>query len=88
LSAGPWQAGSWSIEASIEYYFANMAAMLEAHATQAASQEGLAELFNRYKDEHADMILADGVGRFCEDLQVHQGYLVPLTPADHALICR
>ena len=44
--------------------------MLEAHATQTASQEGLAELFSRYKDEHADMILADGIGRICDDLQV------------------
>lgn len=65
------QAGEWNIEAAIEYYYSS--GIIQQQPVQPrndfASQDALLALYNRYKDEHADMILADGVGRFCDDLE-------------------
>ena len=65
------QAGEWNIEAAIEYYYSSGITQQQSAQSRAdlASQDALLALYNRYKDEHADMILADGMGRFCEDLQ-------------------
>ncbi|KAK9918420.1 hypothetical protein WJX75_004024 [Coccomyxa subellipsoidea] len=66
------QAADWSIEAAIEFYYQSMhQAPVQVPAPPHTSQTALQQLFRRYQDPHSDMILAEGVGLFCEDLQVN-----------------
>ncbi|EIE18950.1 DUF298-domain-containing protein [Coccomyxa subellipsoidea C-169] len=65
------QAADWSIEAAIEIYYQSVPpAPAQVSVPQRTSQTALQQLYQRYQDPHSDMILAEGVGLFCEDLQV------------------
>ena len=63
------------MEAAIEYYY-NMdpgqIAQFTAKSQQqpSLSRDAVEQLYDRYRDQHAQEILAEGVGRLCEDLQV------------------
>ena len=60
------------MEGAIEYYYTMNVAQQGPKPQQqpGLSREAVEQLFDRYRDQHAQAILAEGVGRLCEDLQV------------------
>ena len=62
------------VEAAIEIFFTSglSSGIAAAPAAPAANMRSLEALYQRYKDPHGDMILAEGVGKFCEDLRVRR----------------
>ena len=66
------------MEAAIEYYYSMDPGQMAQFAAKSQQQPSLSrgaveQLYNRYRDQHAQDILAEGVGRLCEDLQVMHG---------------
>ena len=67
------------MEAAIEYYYSmDPGQIAEFMAKSQQQQHSLSrgtveQLYDRYRDQHAQDILAEGVGRLCEDLQVMHG---------------
>ena len=63
------------MEAAIEYYY-NMDPRQVAQLTHKQQQQphlsrdAVEQLYDRYRDQHSGAILAEGVGRFCDDLEV------------------
>ncbi len=72
FSAPAIQETGWSMEGAIEYYYTMNVTQQASKARQQPGlcREAVEQLFNRYRDQHAQAILAEGVGRLCEDLQV------------------
>lgn len=68
----PAQAGGWAVEAAVDIFFTSGMSSGAAAPPPApsANARALEALYQRYKDPHGDMILAEGVGKFCEDLRV------------------
>ena len=68
------QETGWSMEAAIEYYYnmdpGQIARLTPQQQQPSLSREAVDQLFNRYRDQHSDAILAEGVGRLCDDLEV------------------
>ena len=62
------------MEAAIEYYYSmdpGQIAQLTRHQPgPGQNREAVEQLFSRYRDQHSDTILAEGVGRLCDDLEV------------------
>ena len=62
------------MEAAIEYYYnmdpGQIALLTPKQQQPSLSREAVEHLFNRYRDQHSDAILAEGVGRLCDDLEV------------------
>ncbi|XP_051133817.1 uncharacterized protein LOC127253319 [Andrographis paniculata] len=54
----------WQFEGAFDIYYNH------PHIKSAADTRHLEELYNRYKDPHADMMLADGITLLCNDLQI------------------
>mmetsp|Transcript_4791 Transcript_4791/g.8693 ORF Transcript_4791/g.8693 Transcript_4791/m.8693 type:complete len:252 (-) Transcript_4791:144-899(-) len=73
-------ASGWSVEGGIEYFFTNAHSKAAVPATNAKALE---ELYMRYKDPNDTMILAEGVGQFCEDLEVDPSDVVLLVVSWH-----
>eukprot|EP00270_Netrium_digitus_P013160 TRINITY_DN4349_c0_g1_i2.p1 TRINITY_DN4349_c0_g1~~TRINITY_DN4349_c0_g1_i2.p1 ORF type:complete len:267 (+),score=70.15 TRINITY_DN4349_c0_g1_i2:80-880(+) len=79
-------ASDWNLEGAFEIFYSN------PHMTEAAAGfttvvaldiRKLEDLFNRYKDPHADVILAEGAAKLCEDLQVDPQDVVTLVLSWH-----
>jgi len=68
----PAQAGGWAVDAAVDIFFTSSMSSGAAPPAPApsANARALEALYQRYKDPHGDMILAEGVGKFCEDLRV------------------
>ena len=62
------------MEAAIEYYYnmdpGQIAQLTPKQQQPSLSREAVEHLFNRYRDQQSDAILAEGVGRLCDDLEV------------------
>ncbi|CAK0786318.1 hypothetical protein CVIRNUC_009531 [Coccomyxa viridis] len=76
------------MEAAIEYYYSMDPGQMAQFAAKSQQQPSLSrgaveQLYNRYRDQHAQDILAEGVGRLCEDLQVDPGDIVMLVLSWH-----
>lgn len=72
------QASQWNVEAAINLFF-------NSGLTGGTLQEDSAvtSLYEKYKDQQQDAILADGVGRFCQDLKVDPSDIVMLVISWH-----
>lgn len=75
------KASDWSIEAAFDVFYNQPQAAIPPAAT--LDPRKLEQLFVRYKDAHNDMILGEGVGRLCEDLQVDPSDVVTLVLSWH-----
>ena len=62
------------MEAAIDIFFSSglSSGNTAVPAAPTANLRSLEALYQRYKDPHGDMILAEGVGKFCEDLRVRR----------------
>mmetsp|Transcript_13398 Transcript_13398/g.34367 ORF Transcript_13398/g.34367 Transcript_13398/m.34367 type:complete len:252 (-) Transcript_13398:1458-2213(-) len=73
-------ASGWAVEGAIDYFFTNAHSQA---AVPAANIKALDELFQKYKDPSDTMMLAEGVGQFCEDLEVDPTDIVLLVISWH-----
>lgn len=70
------QESGWSMEAAIEYYYnldpGRVSTLTPKNRQQPSlSREAIEQLYSRYRDQHAQAIMAEGVGRLCDDLEVN-----------------
>lgn len=77
------KAAEWNLEAAFEVYYNSNLGVAPAPPVPATSQRQLDELFLRYGDPQEGMVMADGVARFCEDLQVDPQDVVTLVLSWH-----
>lgn len=63
---------NWSLEAGIDHFYT------AGFVGTASDTKALEALFLKYKDPNEDSILAEGMGRFCEDLAVDPSDIVML----------
>ncbi|KAL2467037.1 Defective-in-cullin neddylation protein [Abeliophyllum distichum] len=71
------KATDWHLEGAFDVFYS------QPHIKSFADTRRLEELYNRYKDSHADMILADGISYLCNDLQVDPQDIVMLVVSWH-----
>lgn len=67
----------WNLEGAFEYFYS------QPPTRPIIDFRQLDELYLRYKDSFSDMILADGISVFCDDLQVEPGDIVMLVLSWH-----
>ncbi|GAA0167356.1 ubiquitin-protein ligase [Lithospermum erythrorhizon] len=71
------KASDWHLEAAFELFYS------QPQARSLTNTRHLEELYNKYKDPYADMITADGITLFCNDLQVDPQDIVMLVISWH-----
>ncbi|CAA7016260.1 unnamed protein product [Microthlaspi erraticum] len=71
------KASDWRLEAAFDVFYS------QPQPKSNADTRRLEELYNRYKDQYSDMILADGVSVLCNDLQVEPQDIVTLVLSWH-----
>ncbi|XP_022882633.1 DCN1-like protein 1 isoform X2 [Olea europaea var. sylvestris] len=71
------KATDWHLEGAFDVFYS------QPHIKSFADTRRLEELYNRYQDSHADMILADGISYLCNDLQVDPQDIVMLVVSWH-----
>ncbi|KAF9592762.1 hypothetical protein IFM89_017332 [Coptis chinensis] len=54
----------WQLEGAFDLFYS------QPQSKSATNSRQLEELYSRYKDQYADMIMADGISLLCNDLQV------------------
>lgn len=74
------KAADWNLEIAFEVYYNSGANPGPVPATNARQVD---ELFQRYRDSVEGIIMADGVARFCDDLQVDPQDVVTLVLSWH-----
>ncbi|PIA48370.1 hypothetical protein AQUCO_01400762v1 [Aquilegia coerulea] len=67
----------WHLEGAIDAYYS------QPQSKTSTNSRHLEELYNRYKDPYADMIMADGITLLCNDLQVDPQDIVTLVISWH-----
>lgn len=73
------KAAGWSVEGGIEvFYSSGMHAQVSSLDTRQ-----LEALYKAYKDENEDLIMAEGVSQFCEDLGVDPSDIIMLVLSWH-----
>lgn len=79
------QLGSWSVEGAIDYFYTSgLSAMAPTRsAGPRLDKDALHRLYLRYKDPDSDQILAEGIGKLCEDLDVEPDDVVMLVLSWH-----
>ncbi|KAL3637612.1 hypothetical protein CASFOL_018780 [Castilleja foliolosa] len=71
------KSSDWHFEGAFEVFYN------QPHVKSVSDTRHLEELFNKYKDPYADMILADGITVLCNDLQVDPQDIVTLVVSWH-----
>ncbi|EYU33798.1 hypothetical protein ABFS82_08G159800 [Erythranthe guttata] len=71
------KSSDWQFEGAFDLFYTN------SNVKSVADTRHLEELYNRYKDPYADMILADGISVMCNDLQVDPQDIVTLVISWH-----
>ncbi|GMH10685.1 hypothetical protein Nepgr_012526 [Nepenthes gracilis] len=71
------KASDWHLEGAFDVFYS------QPHIRSLTDSRHLEELYNRYKDPYADMILADGITLLCNDLQVDPQDIVMLVLSWH-----
>ncbi|XP_047334778.1 DCN1-like protein 2 [Impatiens glandulifera] len=77
------KASDWHLEGAFDVFY-------NQTMVKFADSRNLEELYNRYKDPYADMILVDGITLLCTDLQVDPQDIVMLVLSWHmeaAIMC-
>ena len=64
LAASILRSNNWNLERAIEYVFA------EGMEYSNIKPAVLEKIFKGYKDKDEDLVMAEGIGRFCDDLGV------------------
>ncbi|XP_027774265.1 DCN1-like protein 1 isoform X1 [Solanum pennellii] len=67
----------WNLEGAFDVFYS------QSQVKSSADTRRLEELYNRYKDPYADMILADGISLLCNDMQVDPQDIVMLVLSWH-----
>ncbi|KAL4301746.1 hypothetical protein GQ457_10G015860 [Hibiscus cannabinus] len=70
------KASDWHLEGAFDFFYS------QPHKSYTDATH-LEELYNRYKDPYADMILADGITLLCNDLKVDPQDIVMLVVSWH-----
>ncbi|EOA31298.1 hypothetical protein CARUB_v10014471mg [Capsella rubella] len=72
------KASDWHLEAAFDVFYS------QPHPrSNAADVRRLEELYNRYKDQYSDMILAEGISNLCNELEVEPQDIVTLVLSWH-----
>ncbi|CAO2814542.1 unnamed protein product [Amaranthus hypochondriacus] len=71
------KAGDWHLEGALDIFYS------QPHIKSFTDSRHLEELYNRYRDPYADMILAEGITNLCNDLQVDPQDIVMLVISWH-----
>ncbi|KAI3810076.1 hypothetical protein L1987_19683 [Smallanthus sonchifolius] len=71
------KASDWHLDGAFDIFYR------QPHAKSFIDVKHLEELYNRYKDPYADMIMADGISNLCNDLQVDPQDIVMLVVSWH-----
>ncbi|XP_010487002.1 PREDICTED: DCN1-like protein 1 [Camelina sativa] len=72
------KATDWHLEAAFDVFYS------QPHPrTNSSDVRRLEELYNRYKDQYSDMILAEGISNLCNDLEVEPQDIVTLVLSWH-----
>ncbi|KAL5719727.1 hypothetical protein ACHQM5_012692 [Ranunculus cassubicifolius] len=72
------KAGDWQLEAAFDIFYSQ-----PQSKTSTTNSRHLEELYSKYKDPYADMIMADGITLLCNDLQVDPQDIVTLVISWH-----
>ncbi|KAI3835672.1 hypothetical protein MKX03_015275 [Papaver bracteatum] len=67
----------WHLEGAFDIFYS------QPQIRTSTDSRNLEELYNRYKDPYADMIMADGISLLCNDLQVDPADIVMLVVSWH-----
>ncbi|KAI0523403.1 hypothetical protein KFK09_005798 [Dendrobium nobile] len=71
------KSSDWHLEGAFDIFYS------QPHIRATTDSRHLEELYNRYKDTYADMILVDGISLLCNDLQVDPQDIVTLVLSWH-----
>ncbi|CAM8877063.1 unnamed protein product [Rhodiola kirilowii] len=71
------KASDWHLEGAFDLFYS------QSHFKAYTDSRHLEDLYKRYKDPHADMIMADGITNLCSDLQVDPQDIVMLVISWH-----
>ncbi|KAH7665590.1 DCN1-like protein 1/2 [Dioscorea alata] len=71
------KASDWHLESAFDIFYS------QPQIRGVMDTRHLEELYNRYKDNYADMILVDGISLLCNDLQVEPDDIVMLVLSWH-----
>ncbi|KAK1440096.1 hypothetical protein QVD17_05921 [Tagetes erecta] len=71
------KASDWHLDGAFDIFYR------QPHAKSFIDVRHLEELYNKYKDPYADMIMADGISNLCTDLQVDPQDIVMLVVSWH-----
>nr|GLL38235.1 uncharacterized protein LOC102604381 isoform X2 [Ipomoea trifida] len=71
------KASDWHLEGALDVFYS------QPQVKSSADKRRLEELYNRYKDPYADMIMADGISLLCNDIQVDPQDIVMLVVSWH-----
>ncbi|KAJ0961170.1 hypothetical protein J5N97_000854 [Dioscorea zingiberensis] len=71
------KASDWHLESAFDIFYS------QPQIRGVVDTRHLEELYNRYKDNYADMILVDGISLLCNDLQVEPDDIVMLVLSWH-----
>lgn len=69
----------WALEAGIDYFYNSGMAT----ASGGIDPRAIESLFDKYKDQDENIIMADGIGKLCEDLEVAPEDIVTLVISWH-----
>eukprot|EP00271_Cylindrocystis_brebissonii_P005370 TRINITY_DN17384_c0_g1_i2.p2 TRINITY_DN17384_c0_g1~~TRINITY_DN17384_c0_g1_i2.p2 ORF type:complete len:269 (-),score=48.06 TRINITY_DN17384_c0_g1_i2:281-1087(-) len=77
----------WNVEAAFEALYSSVGPggvpSASSFGSSGVDRHRIEQWFLRYKDEHCDMILGEGVARLCEDLQVDPSDIATLVLSWH-----
>ncbi|CAI9295286.1 unnamed protein product [Lactuca saligna] len=71
------KASDWHLDGAFDVFYS------QPHPKSFTDTRHLEEMYNRYKDPYADMIMADGISTLCNDLQVDPQDIVMLVVSWH-----
>ncbi|KAG7675062.1 hypothetical protein Ndes2526B_g07910 [Nannochloris sp. 'desiccata'] len=80
------QLANWSLEPAIDYYYSAGALSSAGSPMRRGNRidrTAIHHLFLKYKDENEDAVLAEGIMKLCEDLEVEPEDLVMLVVSYH-----
>ncbi|AQK83396.1 Defective in cullin neddylation protein [Zea mays] len=61
------KASDWHLEGAFDFFYSQP-------QVSVVNTRHLEDIFNRYKEPDADMIMVEGISQFCNDLQVRSIY--------------
>lgn len=77
------QLGGWSVESAIDYFYSSGMAAMPTRSGPKLDRDAIHRLYLHYKDPDSDEILAEGIGKLCEDLGVEPDDIVMLVLSWH-----